>query len=112
MNDDSLSSIAPFPGAGQTRPSLWFVRSYGLDEAGVREGLERGANYIFWSPAKKFLRTIIKDVVMPNRERYVLTHLAGYHRVIQLGYFPRKAARSANAWPAGQCPLSFRRCDG
>ncbi len=46
--------------------------SYGLDEAGVREAIALGANYIFWSPVKKFLRTIIKDTVMKDRERYML----------------------------------------
>jgi aryl-alcohol dehydrogenase-like predicted oxidoreductase len=46
--------------------------SYGLDEAGVREAIGLGANYIFWSPVKKFLRTIVKDTVMKDRERFVL----------------------------------------
>ena len=46
--------------------------SYGLDEAGVREAIELGANYLFWSPVKKFLRTIIKDTVMKDRERFLL----------------------------------------
>jgi aryl-alcohol dehydrogenase-like predicted oxidoreductase len=46
--------------------------SYGLDEAGVREAIALGANYIFWSPVKKFLRTIVKDTVMKDREHYML----------------------------------------
>jgi aryl-alcohol dehydrogenase-like predicted oxidoreductase len=46
--------------------------SYGLDEAGVREAIGLGANYIFWSPVKKFLRAIIKDTVMKDRERFML----------------------------------------
>jgi len=46
--------------------------SYGLDEAGVREAIELGANYIFWSPVKKFLRTIIRDTVMKDRDRFLL----------------------------------------
>jgi aryl-alcohol dehydrogenase-like predicted oxidoreductase len=46
--------------------------SYGLDEAGVREAIDLGANYLFWSPAKKFLKTVIKDVVMKDRERFML----------------------------------------
>jgi diketogulonate reductase-like aldo/keto reductase len=46
--------------------------SYGLPEAGVREALALGANYIFWSPAKKHLKTVIKDVVMKDRERFML----------------------------------------
>jgi aryl-alcohol dehydrogenase-like predicted oxidoreductase len=46
--------------------------SYGLDEAGVREALDLGANYIFWSPAKKHLKRIVKDVVARDRDRFVL----------------------------------------
>jgi aryl-alcohol dehydrogenase-like predicted oxidoreductase len=46
--------------------------SYGLDEGGVREAIALGANYIFWSPAKKFLRAIVKDTVMKDRERFLL----------------------------------------
>jgi predicted aldo/keto reductase-like oxidoreductase len=46
--------------------------SYGLDERGVREALELGANYLFWSPAKKFLKAIVKDTVMKDRERFML----------------------------------------
>jgi hypothetical protein len=49
--------------------------SYGLDEAGVREAIELGVNYIFWSPAKKFLKTIIKDVVAKDRWRSLKTWL-------------------------------------
>ena len=32
--------------------------SYGLPEAGVREAIDLGANYIFWSPVKKFLQAV------------------------------------------------------
>jgi aryl-alcohol dehydrogenase-like predicted oxidoreductase len=46
--------------------------SYGLDEAGVREALDLGANYLFWSPAKKHLKRIVKDVVAKDRDRFVL----------------------------------------
>ena len=70
MSDEFLYRTVPVLGKRVHRYGL--SASYGLDEAGVREGLERGANYIFWSPAKKFLKTIIKDVVAPNREKYVL----------------------------------------
>jgi aryl-alcohol dehydrogenase-like predicted oxidoreductase len=46
--------------------------SYGLDEAGVREAIDLGANYIFWSPVKKHLKSIIKDVVAKDRDRFML----------------------------------------
>ena len=63
--------------------------SYGLDEAGVREAIELGANYIFWSPAKKFLKTIIKDTVARDRERFMLATGP------ILGYFAGSVRRAA-----------------
>jgi aryl-alcohol dehydrogenase-like predicted oxidoreductase len=57
---------------GKTVHRYGISASYGLDEAGVREAIELGANYIFWSPVKKFLRTIIRDTVTKQRERFVL----------------------------------------
>jgi hypothetical protein len=32
--------------------------SYGLPEAGGREAIALGENYIFWSPVKKFLQAV------------------------------------------------------
>jgi aryl-alcohol dehydrogenase-like predicted oxidoreductase len=46
--------------------------SYGLDEAGVREAIDLGVNYLFWSPVKKYLRTIVKDTVVKDRERFMI----------------------------------------
>ena len=63
--------------------------SYGLDEAGVREAIELGANYIFWSPAKKFLKTVVKDVVMKDRDRFMLATGP------ILGYFAGSVRRAA-----------------
>ena len=57
---------------GKTVHRYGISASYGLDEASVREALALGANYIFWSPVKKFLQTIIKDTVMKDRERFLL----------------------------------------
>jgi aryl-alcohol dehydrogenase-like predicted oxidoreductase len=62
--------------------------SYGLDETGVREAIDLGANYLFWSPAKKFLKTVIKDVVMKDRERFMLATGP------ILGYFAGSVRRS------------------
>ena len=63
--------------------------SYGLDEAGVREAIDLGANYLFWSSRKKYLKTIIKDVVMKDRERFVLATGP------ILGYFAGSVRRAA-----------------
>jgi diketogulonate reductase-like aldo/keto reductase len=87
VNDDFL--YRNIPALGKRVHRFGLSASYGLDEAGTREALERGANYIFWSPAKKFLRTIIKDVVAPNRERYVLATGP------ILGYFAGSVRRAA-----------------
>jgi aryl-alcohol dehydrogenase-like predicted oxidoreductase len=57
---------------GKTVHRYGISASYGLPEAGVREAIDLGANYIFWSPVKKFLKTVIKDVVMKDRERFLL----------------------------------------
>jgi aryl-alcohol dehydrogenase-like predicted oxidoreductase len=57
---------------GKTVHRYGISASYGLDEAGVREAIELGANYIFWSPVKRFLKTVIKDVVMRDRDRFLL----------------------------------------
>jgi aryl-alcohol dehydrogenase-like predicted oxidoreductase len=61
---------------------LGLSASYGLDEAGVREGIERGANYLFWSPAKPFLSHVVRDVVARDRDRFVLASgpILGYFR--------------------------------
>lgn len=65
--------------------------SFGLDEAGCREALER-INYVFWSPRMKALTPVLKEALARNRERYVVC--AGP----MLGFFAgsvRRAAESA-----------------
>jgi aryl-alcohol dehydrogenase-like predicted oxidoreductase len=63
--------------------------SYGLDEAGVREAVELGANYIFWNPHNKHLNIVIKDVVAKDRDRFVLATGP------MLGYFGGSVRRAA-----------------
>lgn len=63
--------------------------SYGLDEAGVREGIERGANYIFWNPFHRRVNNVVKDVVAKDRERFVLATGP------LLGYFAGSVRRAA-----------------
>lgn len=46
--------------------------SYGLDEAGVREAFDLGANYLFWTPHQKTFNTVIKNTVAKDREKFVL----------------------------------------
>ena len=73
---------------GKTVHRLGISASYGLDEAGVRTAIDLGANYIFWSPIKRFLRGIIRDTVMRDRERFVLATGP------ILGYFAGSVRRS------------------
>jgi aryl-alcohol dehydrogenase-like predicted oxidoreductase len=46
--------------------------SYGLDEAGLREAIDLGANYLFWDPRRKYLTKVIREVVAKDRERIFL----------------------------------------
>ncbi|MBI5419692.1 MAG: aldo/keto reductase [Deltaproteobacteria bacterium] len=65
--------------------------SFGLDQAGCREALER-IQYVFWSPRMKGLTLALRDALARDRERYVVS--AGP----LFGYFPgavRRAAESA-----------------
>jgi aryl-alcohol dehydrogenase-like predicted oxidoreductase len=65
--------------------------TFGLDEAGCREALER-VGYVFWSPRMKGLTPALRDALALDRERYAIS--AGP----LLGYFPgavRKAAEAA-----------------
>ena len=65
--------------------------TFGLDEAGCREALER-VQYVFWSPRMKGLDPALRAALARDRERYAVA--AGPF----LAYFPgavRKAAESA-----------------
>ncbi len=65
--------------------------SFGLDERGCHEALER-LQYVFWSPRMKALTPALRAALARDRDRYVVS--AGP----MLGYFPgavRKAAEGA-----------------
>ena len=62
--------------------------SFGLDEAGCREALER-MQYVFWSPRMKALTSALRDALAADRDRYVVS--AGP----LLGYFPGAIRRAA-----------------
>ena len=62
--------------------------SFGLDEAGCREALER-VQYVFWSPRMKALTPALRDALAGDRGRYVVS--AGP----LLGYFPGAVRRAA-----------------
>ena len=79
------------PKLGRRMFRLGLSGSFGLDEAGCREALER-IQYVFWSPRMKGLTVALREVLARDRERYAVS--AGP----LLGYFPgavRRAAESA-----------------
>jgi len=52
---------------------LGLSSSYGLDEQGARTALERGLNYIFWTPTAKKLTRALRQVLPREREQLVIT---------------------------------------
>jgi aryl-alcohol dehydrogenase-like predicted oxidoreductase len=65
--------------------------SFGLDEAGCREALER-VQYVFWSPRMKGLTPALRDALARDRGRYVVATGPLF------GFFPgslRKAVENA-----------------
>ena len=64
--------------------------SFGLDEAGAREALER-IQYVFWTPRMKGLTAALRDALRRDRERYVVATGP------LLGYFPGQVRKAAEA---------------
>lgn len=87
MNDFTYRDVPQF---GRRIFRLGLSGSFGLDEAGCREGLER-MQYVFWSPRMKALTAALRDALARDRDRYVVS--AGP----LLGYFPGAVRRAAEA---------------
>ena len=68
--DDFLFRALPKVGKRVFR--LGLSASYGLDEAGAREALAAGMNYVFWSRFAKPLTAALKDEIRRDRERLVI----------------------------------------
>jgi aryl-alcohol dehydrogenase-like predicted oxidoreductase len=75
---------------GRRLHRLGLSGSFGLDEKGCREALER-IQYVFWDPRRKELTRALRDVLARDRERYVVS--AGP----LLCYFPGSVRRAAEA---------------
>jgi aryl-alcohol dehydrogenase-like predicted oxidoreductase len=69
------------PALGRELFRLGLSGSFGLDEAGAREGLER-IQYVFWSPRMKGLTAALRQVLPRDRARYAVSAgpLLGYTR--------------------------------
>ncbi len=76
------------PRLGRKLLRMGLSGSFGLDEAGCREALER-IQYVFWSPRMKGLTCALRDALACDRERYAVS--AGP----LLGYFPGAVRRAA-----------------
>lgn len=61
--------------------------SHGLDDGGIREALDAGLQYVFWSPTARRLTGPLRDAVRRDRERYVVATGPS------LGYFPGSIRR-------------------
>jgi aryl-alcohol dehydrogenase-like predicted oxidoreductase len=79
MADDFAARHVPAIGKRLFR--LGLSGSFGLDEAGAREGLER-IQYVFWSPRMKGLTAALRDALARDRARYAVSAgpLLGYTR--------------------------------
>src|SRR5574341_1920916 len=76
------------PRLGRRLFRLGLSGSFGLEEAGCREALER-VQYVFWSPRMNGLTIALRDALARHRERYAVS--AGP----LLGYFPGAVRRAA-----------------
>src|SRR5512145_2350011 len=63
--------VRPVPRFGRTLFRLGLSGSFGLDEAGCREALER-MEYVFWSPRMKGLTPALRAALARDRGRYVV----------------------------------------
>ncbi len=77
--------VRDVPALKKTLFRLGLSGSFGLDEAGCREALER-IRYLFWFPSMKGLTPALRDALRRDRERYVvatgpfLGHFPGWVR--------------------------------
>jgi aryl-alcohol dehydrogenase-like predicted oxidoreductase len=79
MGPVSGFSFREVPRLGRRLFRMGLSGSFGLDEAGCREALER-IQYVFWSPRMKGLTPALRHALARDRERYAVSAgpLAGY----------------------------------
>ena len=85
MNDFLYREV---PRLGRRLFRMGISGSFGLDEAGCREALER-IQYVFWSTRMKALTAALREALARDRERYAVS--AGP----LVGYFPGAIRRAA-----------------
>ncbi|HMU40210.1 MAG TPA: aldo/keto reductase [Pseudomonadota bacterium] len=70
---------------------LGLAANYGIDEAGVRYGMERGMNVFLWTMINKSLRNPLSEALQGRREQVAVI---GYATIGFLGWGIRKGAES------------------
>jgi aryl-alcohol dehydrogenase-like predicted oxidoreductase len=51
---------------------LGLACNFGIDDAGIRAAVDRGVNYLFWTPRKKYTIPAVRAVLKANRDQIVL----------------------------------------
>ncbi|AKJ07521.1 putative aldo/keto reductase [Archangium gephyra] len=77
------------PTFGKRVHRLGLAGNYGIDEAGLGAALERGLNYIFWTPRQGRLTRVLREALKRDRERFVLCAGPSF------GWFPGQVRRGA-----------------
>lgn len=71
MADDLLHRTLPY--VGKTAFRLGLACNYGIDAAGLQYGLDRGVNYLFWTPFRTGkLKDTVKAALKADRERMII----------------------------------------
>ena len=60
------------PLVGKQVHRLGLSAGYGLDEAGIREALDRGLSYIFWNPTASRMTRVLRSLSPRERDRLVI----------------------------------------
>lgn len=69
MNDYTHRTL---PVVGKQVLRLGLATNYGLDADGIRAAVDKGVNYLFWTPRKPATTPAIKDVLRARRDEVVL----------------------------------------
>ncbi len=46
--------------------------NYGIDQAGLHAAIDRGLNYLAWTPGSRLYTQVVREVVRRDRERFVI----------------------------------------
>jgi aryl-alcohol dehydrogenase-like predicted oxidoreductase len=63
--------------------------NYGIDEAGLHAAIDRGLNYLAWTPGSRLYTRVVREVARRDRERFVIASGPGS------GYFGWQVRRGA-----------------